>query len=98
MFAIKRRFLEATYMPTVLIEAMACGCPVVSTDNPGAVEILERGRWGEVVPVGDSDAMARALLRVLDGAWSGDFVGRRAAQFTGAEAVKNYERAVSCKG
>ncbi len=92
--------LSSTYegLPTVLIEAMACGCPVVSTDNPGAVEILEQGRWGEVVPIGDSGAMAKALLRVLDGAWSGDLVGRRAAQFTGAEAVKNYERAVSCKG
>ena len=89
--------LSSTYegLPTVLIEAMACGCPVASTDNPGAVEILENGKWGEVVPVGDANAMSEALLRLLDGKWSGEFVSQRAAEFTGAKAVKNYESILS---
>jgi glycosyltransferase involved in cell wall biosynthesis len=54
-------------LPTVLIEALACGCPVVSTDCPGgAREVLESGRFGELVPVGDDAAMAEAILRTLD--------------------------------
>ena len=52
----------------VLVEAMACGCPVVSTDCPtGPGEILDRGKYGYLVPVGDPTAMAEAVLEVLNG-------------------------------
>ena len=51
----------------MLIQALACGCPVVSTDCPdGPREILEGGSYGPLVPVGDAPALARALGRVLD--------------------------------
>ena len=51
----------------VLIEALACGLPVVSTDCKGGPrEILEDGRSGLLVPVGDPQSMATAFLRLLD--------------------------------
>ncbi|MEM4168107.1 MAG: glycosyltransferase [Candidatus Caldarchaeum sp.] len=55
-------------LPNVLIQAMACGCPVVSTNCvSGPDEILDGGKYGELVPVDDVDAMAAAIRRVLGG-------------------------------
>lgn len=51
----------------VLVEAMSCGTPVVSTNCPtGPAEILEGGRWGELVPVGDHEALALAIIKSLN--------------------------------
>jgi len=53
-------------LPTVLIEALAVGLPIVATDCPtGPREILCDGAYGTLVPVGDSAALAEALMRVL---------------------------------
>jgi len=55
-------------MPVALIEALALGIPVVSTDCPsGPSEVLDRGRYGELVPMDDSQALAEAILKVLAG-------------------------------
>jgi glycosyltransferase involved in cell wall biosynthesis len=55
-------------LPTVLIEAMALDIPVVSTDcESGPSEILAEGKYGYLTPVGDSDALAEAILDVLSG-------------------------------
>lgn len=54
--------------PGALIEALACGAPVVATDcRSGPREILEDGRHGRLVPVGDAPAMARAIADTLAG-------------------------------
>jgi len=54
-------------LPTVLIEALALGLPVVSTDCPsGPAEILEGGKWGRLVPVGNHEALANAILEALN--------------------------------
>lgn len=53
-------------LPTVLIEALACGAKVVSTDCPsGPKEILENGRWGELVKVDDAEALAEGIIKTL---------------------------------
>ena len=47
---------------------MAVGTPVISTNCPsGPEEILAGGKYGELVPVGDSVSMAEAILKVLSG-------------------------------
>ena len=79
-------------LPTVLIEAMACGCPVVSTDCPfGPREILEEGRFGPLVPVGDPEALAAAMVRVLDAPPSRNVLRERGAWFSIDRAVDRYE-------
>ena len=77
-------------LPTVLIEAMACGSPVVSTDCPsGPAEILERGEWGRLVPVGDSAALAAAISATLDDGRP-PIVMERAAMFRVEKARDRY--------
>jgi glycosyltransferase involved in cell wall biosynthesis len=54
-------------LPTVLIEALAAGTRVVSTDcHSGPREILKGGRLGTLVPVGDATALAGAIINALD--------------------------------
>ena len=53
-------------LPTVLIEALALGTPIVSTDcESGPSEILDHGRYGALVAVGDVDAMADAMYKAI---------------------------------
>ena len=76
----------------VLIEAMACGCPVVSTNCQfGPNEILEDGRWGELVPVGNATALADAIIRSLDAPPMRDDLRKRASYFSIERAVGSYE-------
>lgn len=70
----------------VLIEALAVGTPVVATDCPsGPSEILERGRYGRLVPVGNHEAMAEALAATLDAPLPTETL-RQAARPYGVEA------------
>ncbi len=77
--------------PTVLPEAMACGAPVVSTDCPsGPSEMLEGGRWGRLVPVGDWRAMARAIEATLDDPMPAEALKARASVFSVEASVDRY--------
>jgi glycosyltransferase involved in cell wall biosynthesis len=78
-------------LPGVLIQALACGCPVVSTNCPGgAAEILEDGRYGRLVPVGDPAAMAQAIISTLDAPPDRELLQKRASLFSVDRAVEQY--------
>ena len=73
-----------------LIQAMACGTPVVSTDCPsGPAEILEDGKWGRLVPVGDVQGLACSITLTLD-ADSHPDVKLRAAFFSDKRSADEY--------
>jgi glycosyltransferase involved in cell wall biosynthesis len=80
-------------LPGVLIEALACGLPVISTDCLyGPAEILAGGRYGRLTPVGDADALARAILEALDSSHDPDALKQRAADFALEGVAENYLR------
>ena len=83
----------------VLVEAMACGCPVVSTDCPfGPREILEDGKWGKLVPIGNEEAMAEAILETIDHPISPDVLVSRAKCFSIERSADEYERVIWGRG
>ncbi|WP_372716799.1 glycosyltransferase [Immundisolibacter sp.] len=75
----------------VLVEALATGCPVVSTDCPsGPREILGGGRYGRLVPVGNVEAMAEALRITLNEPPDRNRLRARGAEFSVARAADSY--------
>ncbi|MEX2534099.1 MAG: glycosyltransferase [Trueperaceae bacterium] len=78
-------------LPGALIQAMACGCPVVATDcRSGPAEVLDNGRYGELVQVGDIAGMAEAIVRTLDSARQPAQVQARSQRYSQAEIVDDY--------
>jgi glycosyltransferase involved in cell wall biosynthesis len=78
-------------LPTVLIEAMACSCPVVATDCPsGPQEILEAGKYGSLIPIGNSVALADAMIQTLEVPVSRDVLVERGMYFSTERAVSEY--------
>jgi glycosyltransferase involved in cell wall biosynthesis len=75
----------------VLIEALACGTPAVSTDCPsGPREILGRDWPEQLVPVGDHQALAGAIERTLAAPPSAAALTRRAAAFSVEASARAY--------
>ena len=80
----------------VLIEAMAAGVPVVSTDAPhGPREILAGGRYGPLVPVGNADALAAAMSTTLEHPIPRHVLKDRAADFAVDVIGDKYEALVA---
>lgn len=62
----------------VVLEAMACGTPVIVTDTTGACDAVRDGRDGYVVPVGDAGALRSRLVSLRDHPAEAEAMGRRA--------------------
>lgn len=83
-------------LPTVLVEAMACGSPVVATDCPGGVrEILDDGRYGVLVPEDDVDSLAREIRKQLGSERAPRQSEERAQTFSVEQAMNAYEELFS---
>jgi len=79
-------------LPGALIQAMACGTPVVSTDcQSGPSEILENGKWGRLVAVDDSKALSKAIMETLVDKTPPD-VKFRAQYFDVKHGVDGYQK------
>lgn len=76
----------------VLIEALACGTPSLSTDCPsGPSEILDGGKYGRLVPLRDPDAMAEAILKTLESPLPSDELQKWGQSFSAARAADLYD-------
>lgn len=80
-------------LPTVLIEALACGCPVVATDCPsGPREILSGGSFGRLAPVGDVPGLVEAVEETIESPTTAAELQRRAMMFSPEAVLDEYER------
>ncbi len=79
-------FALASYsegMPNVLVESMMCGCTPVSTDCPtGPRELLDGGKYGYLVPVGDPLNLASGIIQALNSPMPIDLLTQRVDAFT----------------
>lgn len=78
-------------MPGVLVQAMACGCPVVSTDcRSGPAGLLNCGALAPLVPVGDAGAMAEGICKALDGEQDTNALREQAERHSFDRSVEAY--------
>lgn len=78
-------------LPNVIVQAMALGAPIVSTDcKTGPSEILCNGRYGRLVPVGDEEALANAMREALQEPRKDEASRYALARYGAAEATREY--------
>jgi glycosyltransferase involved in cell wall biosynthesis len=83
-------------LPTVLIEALGCRTSIVSTDCPsGPREVLDDGRFGELVPVGDSEVLAEGITRAYEREPTPTKLSHHLKQFESASVARQYLDAMS---
>jgi len=88
LFVLSSRFEG---LPTVMIEALACGTPVVATDCvSGPAEILEGGTYGPLVPIGDIQALAQGILNCLRNPPHPEMLKKRAQLYSVENATQAY--------
>lgn len=84
-------------LPTVLIEAMACGCSIISTDCPyGPREILDNGKYGLLIPLQDPVKLAEAMEYILDNPVDKAILLKRAHEFSIESIVNQYLKLINC--
>lgn len=85
-------------LPTVLIEALALGIPVVSTNCPGgSKEIMENGKWGKLVPVQNDEELAKAMFDTLTSKTDKEALINRGQFFNINASISNYKRLLGLK-
>jgi glycosyltransferase involved in cell wall biosynthesis len=88
LFALASRVEGA---PLVIVEALACGLPVVATKcSAGCLELLENGRHGRLVPVGDPSELSAALIDGLNEPHDHESLKRRGREFAADAAADLY--------
>jgi len=86
-------------LPNVLVEAMMCGCPPVSTDCPtGPREVLMDGKYGYLVAVGDSRAIAAGIEKALENPISKELLRDAVKPFAEHEVLKRHFEVLSQRG
>lgn len=76
----------------VIVEAMACGCPVVASNCPGGPkEILEHGKYGKLVDGYDEQTFADAIFDMLNNPTDKNMLKAQAGEFAIDKIVKEYE-------
>lgn len=79
-------------LPTVLIEALAQGCQVVSTDCPtGPRELTKNGKYGQLVEIGDVEALSQAIKIAIKGESDYEGLADHLLQFTAMNSADEYE-------
>ena len=79
-------------LATVIIEGLAYGCLIVSTDCPtGPRELTKNGKYGQLVEIGDIDALSEAIKIAAGGELDYEGLAEHLLQFTFANSANEYE-------